>query len=75
MELTREEKEDIVIALNMRCNWIETDNVHLSAADVSERLSCGSTLFKERYRINPLSESQMECLLRMKKLVRRLYAT
>lgn len=74
MKLTKEEKEDIIIALNMRCNWIETDNTHLSAADVKERMSNSDTLFKERYTINALSESQMEAILRMKKLMRKFYA-
>ena len=74
IELTSEEREAIVIALGMRCNWIETDNIHLSAKDVQERLSCSSTLFKERYKINALSESQMKVILLMKELIRKLYA-
>lgn len=74
MNLTTEEKEDIVIALNMRCNYIETGDISLSAADVAERLKSRDTMFKERYEIKALSLDQMKVIIRMKEFIIKLYA-
>ena len=74
MNLTSEEREDIVIALNMRCNYIETGDISLGAADVAERLKSRDTLFKERYEVKALSLDQMKLIIRMKELIMKLYA-
>ena len=74
MNLTSEEREDIVVSLNMRCNYIETGDISLSAADVAERLKSRDTMFKERYEIKALSLDQMKVIIRMKELVMKLYA-
>ena len=68
MKLIFEEKQDIMIALNMRCNYIETGNVAFSANDVENMGKEASGDAK----IRALSESQMELLLRMKSLIKRL---
>jgi hypothetical protein len=64
----------MVIALNMRCNLIETGDPHLSANDVALRLRDRNLLFRERYEIKPLSVEQMKLIVRMKELVKKLYA-
>jgi len=74
MNLTSEEREDVVIALNMRCNYIETGDISLGAADVAERLKSRDTLFKERYEVKALSLDQMKLIIRMKELIQKLYA-
>ena len=74
MNLTSEEREDIVVALNMRCNYIETGDISLGAADVAERLKSRDTMFKERYEIKALSLDQMKVIIRMKELIVKLYA-
>jgi len=74
VNLTSEEREDIVIALNMRCNYIETGDISLGAADVAERLKSRDTLFKERYEVKALSLDQMKLIIRMKELIMKLYA-
>ena len=74
MNLTNEEREDIVVSLNMRCNYIETGDISLSAADVAERLKSRDTMFKERYEIKALSLDQMKVIIRMKELIMKLYA-
>ena len=74
MNLTTEEREDVVIALNMRCNYIETGDISLGAADVAERLKSRDTLFKERYEVKALSLDQMKLIIRMKELIQKLYA-
>lgn len=63
MALSREERDDMVISLNMRINHIETGDIHRSA-EMVEKLKEG--------KIKALSESQMEAILRMKNLVRKL---
>lgn len=75
MNLTSEEREDVVIALNMRCNYIETGDISLGAADVAERLKSRDTLFKERYEVKALSLDQMKLIIRMKELIQKLYNT
>ena len=74
MNLTSEEREDIVTSLNMRCNYIETGDISLSAVDVAERLKSRNTLFKERYEVKALSLDQMKVIIRMKELIMKLYA-
>lgn len=74
MKLSKEEREDVITALNLRCNLIETGDPHLSANDVAQRLNSRDTLFKERYTIKPLSVDQMKLIVRMKELVQKLYA-
>jgi len=70
MKLTKEEREDIIVSLNMRCNYIETGTISYSAADVE---SMGRHCPPDA-KIKALSESQMEALLRMKKLRTRMYS-
>jgi hypothetical protein len=74
VNLSKAEREDMVIALNIRCNIIETGDPHLSANDVAQRLKDRNTLFRERYGIKPLSVEQMKLIVRMKELVQKLYA-
>jgi len=69
MNLTAEEREDITISLNMRCNFIETGDTSLSAVDVQ---NMGDYAPKDA-KIKALHPSQMEAILRMKKLIQKLY--
>jgi len=74
MNLTTEEKEAITISLNMRCNYIETGDVNLNAADAAQRLNSRDTLFKERYEVKALSLEQMKLIIMMKELIMKLYS-
>ena len=67
--MTQDEKNDLLLALNMRINWIQTGNPTLSINDVQVRLKAKAEFDGE---IKALSESQMEVILRMKKLERKI---
>lgn len=69
MKLTKEERDDIAIALNMRCNYIETGDIAYSAVDVENMGKHGLGIAK----IKALSLDQMELIIRMKKTVRKMY--
>ena len=68
MKLLFEEKQDIIIALNMRCNYIETGDITCSAID-AENMGKDAP---EGIRIRALSLEQMELILRMRKLIEKL---
>ena len=62
--LTHEEKSDILTALWMRINYIETGNIAISAQD-AER-------YDQNIKIKALSEEQMRGILRMKALQEKI---
>lgn len=64
IELTKEEKEMIIVGLNMRRNYIETGNVNCSAsnAEVVKGLN-----------INPLSVDQMRLIIKTEELINKLF--
>jgi len=64
MLLTNKEKEMIVIALNMRRNYIETGDVVMSAAQ-SKKMGKLDT--------NALSVAQMQLIIDTENLIKRLY--
>lgn len=70
MKLTQQEKVDIAVALQVRCNYIETGTPHLSAIDVENmgKHAPGDA------KIKALSIDQMELLVRMRTLIVRMYA-
>lgn len=70
MKLTKEERDDVAVSLNMRCNYIETGTISYSAADVENMGNHAPSDAK----IKALSKDQMETLIRMKKLMVRLYS-
>jgi hypothetical protein len=70
MKLTQEERSDIAVALQVRCNYIETGTVHLSAFDVQNMGKCAP----DNAEIKALSIDQMELLARMRTLIARMYA-
>ena len=71
MELDRDEKEMILISLNMRLNYIQTGCVSLSPVDVSRM---GADCAKRQYdaEIKPLSVDQMELIVKTDKLVKKI---
>lgn len=64
VSLSREEKDMIVIGLNMRRNYIETGTVTMSAADAKR--------FKEERQINALSTDQMKLIVKTEELITKI---
>lgn len=62
--LTDEERQDITVALSMRTCYIETGTVYLRAEDV----------YNETAKAVPLLPYQVQTLLRMNKILRKLYS-
>lgn len=67
--LSSREKEMITLALNMRCNFIETGTISLSARDV-EKMNPKDALGRFGARIKALSGEQMQLILKSKELER-----
>lgn len=64
VSLSREEKDMIVIGLNMRRNYIETGTATMSAADAKH--------FKEERQINALSTDQMRLIVKTEELIQKI---
>jgi hypothetical protein len=66
ISLSDKEKGMILIALDMRRNYIETGDVTISAADI--------TKFKRKdVKINALSTEQMQLIIDTEYLIKKLY--
>jgi len=62
--LSKEQINDIIISLGMRINYIQTGKISMSSEDAKN--AGKSNLIK------PLSEDQMEAILRMRKVINLL---
>lgn len=69
IQLTSEEKQMIILGLQMRRNYIETGNISYSAADA---VRIGKYA-PDDVKINALSTDQMRLILETEKLVAKLY--
>lgn len=81
--LTDDEKEIITIALNMRRNYIETGTVSMSAQDAQRQIErqkrakdSGRTLLgEEKAEVKALSTEQMQLIIDMENLIKRIYGS
>ncbi len=64
IELNEEEKEMIIIGLNMRRNYIETGDVNYSASNVE---------VVKGLKINPLNVDQMRLIIKTEELINKLF--
>lgn len=67
LTLTKEDKEAMVISLNMRINLMQTGDPYMSSESATKS---GMT-----HLIKPLSDSQMEAILSMRKIIKALYSS
>jgi len=81
--LTPDEKEMIIIALNMRRNYIETGTVSMAAKDAQRQIErqkrakdSGRTLLgEEKAEVKALSTEQMRLIINMENLINRIYGS
>ncbi len=64
MQILKDEAWDVAVALRMRCNFIETGNIALSAQDASDS--------ENTKIIKPLNKEQMRLLLKLSDLADKL---
>lgn len=73
--LDDKEKEMIVISLNMRRNYIETGDISVSAKDLSNMDTSYLRLRGKEPKVNALSTEQMQLIINMENLIKRIYGS
>lgn len=63
--ITKEQRDDMILALHMRINFIQTGEINMDA-ETAQKAGQG-------HKIKPLSDDQMRTILRMKDTINALY--